>query len=90
MPITLFPDSGKGFTIGLGSNPDLGTFHKTEEDHSSFARAVKVRSCEHREGGQMFITCRIMVISKHSIGTSMILFLILFVRGWQGQVTTLK
>lgn len=63
--MTLFLDSGKGFEIGLGSNPDLGTLPKTEEDHSSFARAVRVRSCEHREGGQMFITCRIMVISKH-------------------------
>lgn len=32
MPQTLFLDNGKGFEIGLCSNPDLGTLYKTEEN----------------------------------------------------------
>ena len=32
MPPNLFLANGKGFEIGLGSNPDLGTLYKIEEN----------------------------------------------------------
>lgn len=41
---TIFLDIGKGFKIALGSHPDLGTLHKTEENRSSSARAVSTEN----------------------------------------------
>ena len=50
MPQTLFLDNGKDFEIGLGSDPDLGTLYKIEEN-GEFTGGPVVRTLRFHSRG---------------------------------------